>query len=69
MIKSVDKALQIIDILAESERGGNVSEIARSIKADKSSVCRILQTLSCRGFVEQIEDSKKYTLGVSLRIS
>ena len=66
MIKSLDKALKIIDIIADSEGPNNVSEIARTIKADKSSVYRILQTLAERSFVEQIDDSKEYTLGVKI---
>lgn len=66
MIKSIDKALKIIDILGDSEGPSSVSEIARIIKADKSSVYRILQTLRQRGFVEQIEDSKEYALGVKI---
>ena len=66
MIKSIDKALKTLDILSDSKAPCSVSEIARTIRADKSSVYRILQTLKHRGFVEQIENSKEYVLGVKI---
>ena len=55
-----------MDILSLNDGPCNVSEIARTIKADKSSVYRILQTLRHGGFVEQIENSKEYVLGVKI---
>ncbi|MBO8162933.1 MAG: IclR family transcriptional regulator [Brevibacillus sp.] len=66
MIKSVDRALQIIDIVSTRKEGFGVSELARQIELNKSSVYRILSTLASHGYIEQNQESGRYKLGYKL---
>lgn len=66
MIKSVNKSLEILEILGDSNLPCGVSEIATKIGADKSSIYRILKTLENKGFVEQVDNNRKYILGLKI---
>ncbi|MCL6618136.1 MAG: helix-turn-helix domain-containing protein, partial [Anoxybacillus ayderensis] len=44
-VKSVSRALQIMDILSNERHGMGVTEIAKQIGIHKSSVYRLLSTL------------------------
>jgi IclR family acetate operon transcriptional repressor len=50
-IRAVDRALDILDVLARSDAGTSLGDIARSIGLPKSSVFRYLATLERRGHV------------------
>ncbi|MGI6776686.1 MAG: IclR family transcriptional regulator [Acetivibrionales bacterium] len=63
MIKAVDKALTILDVL-EKEKLAGVTEIANIIGVNKSSAHRILATLETKELVEKDEATKKYKLGL-----
>ncbi|MCZ4550401.1 IclR family transcriptional regulator [Williamsia sp. 1138] len=64
-IQSVDRALQVLEILAREGQGG-VSEIADTLGVHKSTVSRLVSVLEARGFVEQLADRGKYRLGFTL---
>lgn len=66
LIASVDRSLEILDLLHEREREMGVSEIARELNLYKSTVSRTLATLQHRGFVKQNEENGKYWLGLKL---
>lgn len=66
IIHSLDKGLSILEYLSFKEEGVSLSEIASLLKMDKSSVFRLLSTLSRRDFVRQDENTKKYTLGFKI---
>ncbi|HEY5822293.1 MAG TPA: IclR family transcriptional regulator [Propionibacteriaceae bacterium] len=64
-IQSVDRAFQILDILARQGRAG-VSEIAAELDIHKSTAFRLLAALESRGMVEQGASRGKYHVGVGV---
>jgi DNA-binding IclR family transcriptional regulator len=62
-VKSLDKALSILDLI--HEEGGNLplSEIASRLRFEKGTVHRMLQTLQARRFIQQDPVTRKYGLG------
>jgi DNA-binding IclR family transcriptional regulator len=65
-IQSVDRAAQILKVLASGPRRLGVSEIADRMGLARPTVHGLLQTLQAHGFVEQDRDSDKYQLGAGL---
>ncbi|MGM0472436.1 MAG: IclR family transcriptional regulator [Bacillota bacterium] len=64
IVQSVDRALIILEALAEEEKPMTLSNLADKISLNISTVYRILNTLRQRGFIEQKEDSGRYYLGL-----
>jgi len=67
-IKSVTKAIRLLDTLGEGVGSYGVSELARMVDMDKSSVSRMLRTLEQAGYVEQDSVTQRYSLGLSLGV-
>lgn len=65
-IKSVAKALKIIDVLAEAQGELALHEIAAKLGVAKSTVHGLLSTLRDFGYVEQSVFTGKYKLGLRL---
>lgn len=65
MVNTVQKAIRILDTLAEGTDLG-LSEIARTLELPKSSVHSILETLRAEKIVERDDASGRYHLGVKL---
>ena len=63
MVKSVSRALDIIQLVSMKKGGLGVTEIANQIDINKSSVYRILSTLVQYGFIEQDTETGRYKLG------
>ncbi|MDZ5472028.1 IclR family transcriptional regulator [Bacillus sp. 31A1R] len=63
MVKSVSRALDIITLVGMKKGGLGVTEIAKQIDINKSSVYRILSTLVQYGYIEQDQETGKYKLG------
>lgn len=63
MVQSIDRALRIIEIISTRKAGIGVTELAEKLGLNKSSIFRILATLTAHGFIEQDEETKKYKLG------
>jgi DNA-binding IclR family transcriptional regulator len=64
-VQSVDRALQIMEILARDGHAG-VSEIAEEMGVHKSTVSRLLGSLVSREIVRQNSDRGKYQLGFGI---
>ncbi|MEP9382019.1 IclR family transcriptional regulator [Nocardioides sp. KR10-350] len=64
-LQSVDRALQVLELLASWGEGG-VSELAAELGVHKSTAFRLLGALEARELVEQTEDRGKYRLGFGL---
>ncbi|WP_010244418.1 IclR family transcriptional regulator [Acetivibrio cellulolyticus] len=62
-VKSLYKALKLLDYFDEEHKELGVTEIAEMSGIIKSSVHNILQTFECCGFVTQIYGSNKYRIG------
>jgi DNA-binding IclR family transcriptional regulator len=64
-LQSVDRALQVLELLASWGSGG-VSEVAAEIGVHKSTAFRLLGALENRELVEQSTERGKYRLGFGL---
>ena len=65
-VKSVERALRLIDILAENEGEMSLTEIAKTVGWPKSTVHGLLATLRDYHVVDQSPDNGYYRLGVKL---
>jgi len=65
-IATVERAADVLLLFSKSqERDLGISEIARKLDISKAAVHRILASLRSRGFIELLEESRRYTLGTS----
>ena len=64
-VKSLDKAITLLDILSAEDRGLKLSDIADRCGCPKSTVHALLSTMRDRGLVSQTDDGC-YTLGIKL---
>ncbi|WP_408955394.1 IclR family transcriptional regulator [Natroniella sp. ANB-PHB2] len=64
-VQSVDRALDILEILVEVQRPITLSELSKRADLNISTAHRLLNTLVMRGFAAQ-EESGKYKLGLHL---
>src|SRR3954462_8527444 len=62
-LASVDRALALLDALAELPAGARVGELAQRTSVDQSTVSRLLGTLMARGFVHRDDATARYRLG------
>jgi DNA-binding IclR family transcriptional regulator len=66
MLTSVDRALAVIEYLADCPEPQALSGIARDLDLSKSGLHRILTTLKVRGFVVQEEVGARYARGPAI---
>jgi IclR family transcriptional regulator, KDG regulon repressor len=66
LVPAVDKALDILALLRSEGREMSLAEISKATSWHKSSVQRVLTTLSYHGFLQRDEGTKRYSLGISL---
>lgn len=64
-IKSADRTIQLLELLADSERALTFTEIHKRLEVPKSSLSGLLQTLRGRGWVESRD--RGHTYGIGLR--
>jgi IclR family acetate operon transcriptional repressor len=62
----VQRAFSVLDALAEADAPLGTNEISRRTGINASSVSRLLATLVAGGFVEHVQDSGRYRLGLRL---
>ena len=62
-MKTVDKALSVLDQFSPEKTEIGLSELARMAAHDKAATRRLLVALAKHGFIEQVADSRKYRLG------
>jgi IclR family acetate operon transcriptional repressor len=68
-VRSVERALDVLDALAEADAGGlRLAELARRLDTSKSTVLAVLRTLTSRGFVAELGEGRgrRYRLGLTL---
>lgn len=65
IIASVDRAVELLLLLGRTRRDMGVTELAKELGVQKSTMHSLLQTLMLRGFVRQT-DNGRYTLGYGL---
>jgi len=66
IVQTVEKAIHVLEALADAPDRLGVTDVARRIDDNPSTVYRILSTLSAYGLVEQDPGTSRYGLGVGL---
>ncbi|WDE95332.1 IclR family transcriptional regulator [Lentisphaera profundi] len=62
IIPNLDRALRVMELLADNPKGLTMSEISDALKIPKNSAFRITATMDHRGFLERDPLSKAYIL-------
>ncbi len=65
-VPSVGRALEILELLAQSKRGLTLSDVTRKLALPKSSVHILLKTLETTGYLKNNRISGKYHFGLKL---
>lgn len=65
-IRSVRRALSILEVLFKETEPLSLSELHRKLQLSKTTVARLLNTLENLGYVERDSNSQKYSLGMKL---
>lgn len=65
-VKSLQKALSVLECFTRDNPSLGVSEIARMLDMGKSNVHNILSTLEASGYIRKNHESDKYELGYKL---
>ncbi len=65
-VAAVERALAVLDALADGEAELGTNEIARRTGLNASTVSRLLATLAGAGLVEHVPESGRYRLGLRL---
>lgn len=63
---SIEKALDVCEVLAGAPRGLSVTELARAVRQPAPTVHRLLGVLKRRGFVRQDEETMRYGLTLKM---
>ncbi len=66
LVEAVQRAFDVLDVLAESDTELGTNEISRRAGINASSVSRLLATLTSTGVVEHVQASGRYKLGPRL---
>jgi len=67
-IKSIEKAIDLLELLSDSKNEMGITEIGKELHMGLSTIYRILTTLKCRGYIVQNQQTSKYMLGAKLFI-
>jgi DNA-binding IclR family transcriptional regulator len=65
-IRSLDKAVDVLELLAAEPRGLSLTEIAKGLGFNVSTTHHLVATLRRRGFLEQDPETRVYRLGFRL---
>jgi IclR family KDG regulon transcriptional repressor len=66
IIKSVDHALQVLELFSAEKKDWGVTEISEALNLYKSTVFDILKTYENRGLMKKDEKTQKYQLEIKL---
>jgi len=65
-VTSIDKALEVCEVLSGVPRGMTLSDLARALRQPASTVHRLLGVLKRRGYVRQDDESQRYGLTLKM---
>jgi DNA-binding IclR family transcriptional regulator len=65
-ITSIDKALEVCEVLSGQPRGMSLSDLARALRQPASTVHRLLSVLKKRGYVRQDDETQRYGLTLKM---
>lgn len=63
---SVERALSILELVAQDARGLSHSDISRQLSIPKSTTTYLLRTLEQRSYLRKNEDSGRYQIGIKV---
>lgn len=63
---SIDKALEVCEVLSGVPRGMTLSDLARALRQPASTVHRLLGVLKRRGYVRQDDETQRYGLTLKM---
>ena len=63
---ALERALTVLEMMVQSNRGFTLSEVSRKLLLPKSSTYLILTTLERRGYLQKDSHSRRYRLGLKL---
>jgi hypothetical protein len=63
---SIDKALEVCEVLSGAPRGMTLSDLSRALRQPASSVHRLLGVLRRRGYVRQDDETQRYGLTLKM---
>lgn len=66
LVQSVDRALRVIEFLAENPTGAGITEISKSLGLSKGTVHRLISTLKERDFAYQSSNTELYRLSYKI---
>jgi DNA-binding IclR family transcriptional regulator len=65
-VPALDRALTVLECIAQSRKGFSVSELSRRLTLPKSSVHLILRTFERRGYLQKQRTGGRYRFGMKL---
>ena len=65
-ITSIDKALEVCEVLSGVPRGMSLSDLARALRQPASTAHRLLAVLKKRGYVRQDDETQRYGLTLKM---
>jgi DNA-binding transcriptional ArsR family regulator len=65
-VTSIDKALEVCEVLSGTPRGMSLSELARAVRQPPPTVHRLLRVLKGRGYVRQDDETQRYGLTLKM---
>jgi DNA-binding IclR family transcriptional regulator len=65
-LTSIDKALEVCEVLSAVPRGMTLSDLARALRQPASTVHRLLAVLKRRGYVRQDDETQRYGLTLKM---
>lgn len=65
-ITSIDKALEVCEVLSGVPRGMSLSDLAKALRQPASTVHRLLAVLKKRGYVRQDDETQRYGLTLKM---
>lgn len=65
-IQVIDRALDVLELLATEKNGLGVTEVGKRLGLHKSTVHRIISTMAERGYIEKASGGGSYKIGLKL---
>ena len=66
LVPAIKRCFDLIDLLAEKDKGLTVTDVHRDLRLPLSSAAAILYTLQALGYVEKDQETSRYSLGQKL---
>lgn len=62
-VQSVERALDLINVIVDAQRPLSIAELSQVMGLAPSTIHRILQTLTTKGYIHQDPSTKRYDIG------